>query len=283
MIRLAMCGTDEPWAHYCVNRLRGAAPASVADCDAVIAESWPAGLQTAEEALLAKRHVLLPAGACGSVQALDRLIGAAQRGGGKFAIANPERYVPSRRLVKEQLDSGKLGEVGLVRIHRWETSPGQYDDPSQLPLGWPLDLDLALWLAGRQPETVFATGKDDFFQFVQIHLGFAGGAMALIDYAPHLPEGVPYRSLSVIGSNGAASADELHNVQLHNQGYLVNATLTDELHPLTIVSLVQEFVTGLNSGGDFAASVDSWRQTLVLAEAVQQSRAMRQAVCMEGD
>ena len=203
MIRLAMCGTDEASARHCAARLKGAVLAPLEESDAVIAESWSVGIDTAETALLAGRHVLLPAGACDSMETLDRLAAAAERGGVRLAVANPERYIPSRRLVKEQLESGNLGDIGLVRIHRWETSPGQFDDPTKLPLGWPLDLDLALWLAGMRPTTVFAIGRADATDFVQIHLGFAGGAMALIDYTPRLPEGEAYRSLSVIGSKGS--------------------------------------------------------------------------------
>lgn len=281
MIRLAICGTDEPSARLWTARIRGAVLTPLNEAEAVVVESWVAGVETAEQSLLSGRHVLLPAGACGSVEALDRLFAAAKRGGRQLAVANPERYVPSRRLVKEQLDSGKLGKVGLLRIHRWETSPGQFDDPNQVPLGWPLDLDLALWLAGCLPETIFASGRDDFYQFVQIHLGFADGAMALVDYTPRHPEGMPYRSLSVIGSNGSASADDLQNFGLLYWGHRPQATLIDELRPLTVVALLQEFVTGLNADRDFTPSVESWRHALVATRAVRQSLETRQVVRLE--
>jgi predicted dehydrogenase len=282
MIRLAMCGTDAASARYRAARLKGAVLAPLEEADAVIAESWPAGMETARAALLAGQHVLLPAGACDSVEMLDRLAAAADRGRVRLAVANPERYIPSRRLVKGQLDSGKLGDVGLVRIHRWETSPGQFDDPAKLPLGWPLDLDLALWLAGMRPTTVFAIGRADATDFVQIHLGFAGGAMALIDYTPRLPEGESYRSLSVIGSQGSASADDLHNLQLLNRGYVAGTIRTDEIRQLTVIRLVQEFVDCLASGHDLVESVKSWRTSLEVASAVRKSLAWRQAITVKG-
>jgi predicted dehydrogenase len=283
MIRLAMCGTDEATARYWAARLKGAVLAPLEEADAVIAESWPAGIDTALAALLAGRHVLLPAGACDSVESLDSLIAAAKRGGVRLGVANPERYIPSRRLIKEQLDSGKLGDVGLVRIHRWETSPGQFDDPAKLPLGWPLDLNLALWLAGMRPTTVFAMGRADATDFMQIHLGFANGAMALIDYTPRLPEGEAYRSLSVIGSKGSASADDLHNLQLLNQGYVVRTIRTDEIRPLTVIRIVQEFVDCLASGRDPTESATCWRTSLEIAAAVRKSLSWRQAVSVKGN
>ena len=35
-------------------------------------------------------------------------------------VINPDRFLPSRQLIRQQIEAGKLGEVGLIRIHRWE-------------------------------------------------------------------------------------------------------------------------------------------------------------------
>src|SRR5205085_8908378 len=74
------------------------------------------------------------------------------------------------------------------------------------------EIDLACWLFGQPPSEVYAAGRPP--DYAQLHLGFPGGGMALIDYARTLPPGDAYFSLSLIGSAGAAYADDHHNMQL---------------------------------------------------------------------
>ena len=77
------------------------------------------GIESAERRLVEGRPALVAAEACSSPETLDGVL-AAPRGGGRLASVNIERFLPSRQAIKSQLDAGKLGEVGLVRIHRWE-------------------------------------------------------------------------------------------------------------------------------------------------------------------
>ena len=42
----------------------------------------------------------------------------------QVVVVNSDQFLPSRQLIRQQLDTGKLGEVGLVRVHRWEPSEG---------------------------------------------------------------------------------------------------------------------------------------------------------------
>src|SRR5207245_1284905 len=102
----------------------------------------------------------------------------------------PVRQV-CRQLIRQHLDAGKLGEPGLIRLHRW-TAP---DSASSILL----DLDLVHWYFGRSPNLVHAVEQESLL----VHLGFSGGGMALIDRLIRADQGA-YRSLSVIGSNGAA-------------------------------------------------------------------------------
>ena len=101
------------------------------------------------------------AGACAIGPALHRdvrqgLWAEASARGVSLTAANPERYLPSRRAIHQELTAGKLGRLGLVRIHRWLSAPNprfQTDDHAVFG-----PLDLALWLFGSRPEVVFATG-----------------------------------------------------------------------------------------------------------------------------
>ena len=114
---------------------------------------------------------------------------------------NPDRFLPSRQLIRQQLDSGKLGDVGLIRVHRWEPTVGQVfnlpgvggqvenlpHEINVLPTGLLRDLDLVLWLVGKPPDSIYAVSRsessDSQSKFIQVHLGFPGGAMALISTA----------------------------------------------------------------------------------------------------
>jgi len=68
-----------------------------------------------------------------------------------------------------------------------------------------------------EPVSVFVTTPSGELSssYVQIHLGFEGGGMALIDRSRSLPVGsAPYFSSTVIGRTGAAYADDHHNTHL---------------------------------------------------------------------
>ena len=73
---------------------------------------------------------------------------------------------------------------------------------------------------GNKPSEIFGIGRrisgsgTTWPDYVQIHLGFPGGGMAIIDYSTSLPQGPGYYFLSMIGSKGAAYADDHNNVNL---------------------------------------------------------------------
>ena len=73
-------------------------------------------------------------------------------------------------------------------------------------------LDLANWLFGTPPDRVYARAAEP--GYLQVHLGFSGGGMALIDVSDDLPPGDGYRSVTVIGSDGAGYADDHRNRNL---------------------------------------------------------------------
>ena len=76
------------------------------------------------------------------------------------------------------------------------------------------DIEIAVRLFGSLPERLFTLGDFESTGYIQIHLGFPGGGMAVIDYSRGLPGHADYDSLSVIGSSGAAYADDHHNSHL---------------------------------------------------------------------
>ncbi len=235
-----------------------------------------------ERFLRAGKHVLVSADAGWSKEMLQSLTEIAKEANARFTVANPERYLPSRRLIRQQLDAAKLGEPGLIRLHRW--APAEHDGSALR------DLDLVMWYFGKPPNLVYAV------QHV-FHLGFPGGGMALLDHAVVAPSpdrsttpavGDRYDSLSVICSSGAAYADDHQNTQLIFRGGSTSAIRTDEgIQQWS--ALVQEFVDSIEGQDSDPVmkttgleSYPTWPQVLTVSEAVHRSLRTKQAVVPEG-
>jgi predicted dehydrogenase len=211
---------------------------------------------------------------------MEGLSSCARKYGVQFAVVNPDRYLPSRQLIRKQLPV-PLGEPGLIRLHRWEPAAPH---PSGLPDPLLRDLDLTLWLAGQRPNHVFAVEpKSDGVagRYVQVHLGFPGGAMAVLDYTDCLPPGDDYRSLSVIASSGAAYADDHQNVQLVYRGGHPQAMRTDE-RAGQLAAIAQDFVDAIRNRREPEGGAAGWRDVFTVADALGRSLASGQAVPPEG-
>ncbi len=236
----------------------------------VAVEGQPADDEAAiERCLSGGAHVVLTAPSPLLGPTLDRLAAVARQAGVQLGLLNPDRYLPSRRLIRAQLDAGKLGDPGLVRIHRWLPAGGARD----LHLR---DLDVAIWLIGRAPDVVYALDTDCSRQ---LHLGFPGGAMALLDVAT-LPAGDGYRLLHLIGSRGAAYADDQQNTQLLYRGGAARALLVDE-GAAALRGLARDAAAALAAGGDLSCTLAEWRRVAGVAAAARRSIETREAVTLE--
>lgn len=241
-----------------------------------------------ESCLAAKKAVLLVADSWLLGDRLTTLSRAAKQTKAPLAVANPERFLPSRQLIRQHLDAGKLGEPGLLRLHRWEPAPAARQGTTrELPTSLMRDLELTLWLMGRPPNLIyglqrFANDRDPSAgRSVLVHLGFPGGGMATIDYADRLPPGDDYGSLTLVGSSGAAYADDHQNMQLTYRSGRPQAVRTEERSRL-FATIAQDFVDGLNANRDFAPTVSAWDGMLTVAQALQRSLVSRQAINVEG-
>jgi len=281
MVRFMVSGVEEAAGREVASRLRGAIieTGEAFEAAVFVGPRQPEG-EVIGRFLAAGKHVLVAAESCPSSAVLEALAAAARQGGVQLAVVNPDHYLPSRQLIRQQLDAGKLGEVGLVRAHRWEPAADNRAELLGVPGPLTRDIELVCWLAAKQPNLVYAVGQAAN-GFVQVHLGFPGGSMALLDYFDHLAAGDGYQSVTVIGSTGAAYANDHQNMQLLYRGGRPQAVRTEE-GARQMAALVQEFVDGLRTGRDLSPSVTAWRNAAAVAGAVRRSLESRCAVSLEG-
>jgi hypothetical protein len=192
----------------------------------------------------------------------DAMLSAPFASDSRIKLVNPERFHPKNQIIRQQLDAGKLGEPGFLRLHRWEPTPLRL-----------CDLDLVLWYFAKAPNLVFATANDTC---TQIHLGFPGGGMAMLDYATGLPRGETYYSVSLICAHGAAYADEHADMQLAYQSGAPRAIRAEQ----TIVqwaTMLQSFVEPSET-----KSTHIWKDVVAANDAIEQSLRTHQSVALEG-
>jgi myo-inositol 2-dehydrogenase/D-chiro-inositol 1-dehydrogenase len=226
-----------------------------AACDGVLLAGAPAALDDARTAARHGKPVLLALPAAAAAEQVAALTAECAAAGVCLMVSGTLRYLPSQQVLKQRLDAGVLGSLGLLRAHCWRSAAGPAAATAcrELSVAY---LDLANWLFGAAPELVYARGVEP--AYVQIHLGFSGGGMALIDVSDDLPPGDGYRSVTVIGSAGAGYADDHHNRNLVFGGGDAaardpgegNLDLVAELKEFTAASSEQRAprVTGADAG-----------------------------------
>lgn len=244
----------------------------------IIPESSHARSSLALKAAEAGKHVLTASPLAPSVEDADKVVDACRSADVRLMASSSLRFMPSHQAVKNTLAEGKLGEPGLLRLHRWSqpSGPNSADD---IVLGGSVDgIDLAIWLFDGMPTEVYAVGRQSY---AQVHLGFPDGGMALIDEARTLPNGDGYLSLSLIGSTGAAYADDHHNRNLVFQGGDPNAIDTGQDSAMLTTQL-EEFVSAVEERREPAASGAENRTALQVAEAAVTSLQSQQALQLNG-
>ena len=248
--------------------------------DAVLMDAT-CDIQALQAGLDAGKHILY----CGHLSAEQSELAAVEsqveQSSQCLMLGTADRFRPSLQTVRHSITSGQIGEPGLLRIHRWE-SPNQASQ--SLDVATHHEIDVACWLFGTQPELVFAAATPNAVGdrpcYQQLHLGFPGDGMALIDINLNLPTGDDYFSLSMIGSKGAAYADDHHNMQLRYAGGAPTAERTSEANFAKLAQL-QEFLTAIGEQRPPVTNVSNWNRVQAIVDAVEQSQSSGQAVTLD--
>lgn len=276
--------TNEPLWRDAARRLHHSRlVAAAAEAEAEVFDGSTAARPKAVRAALdAGRHAIIAAEPCLSREETTALLEAARARGVTLAFLNPDRFLPSRDLMRKQLThgdtAGPLGTPELIRSHRWENHVA----PAPLGLPGPLvgEIEMAARFFGRPVRTVFALRPTGFSAW-QVHLGFEPG-MAVIDYCDALQgttaEG--YRSLSIIGSRGATQIDDHNNTQLAYVGGSGATGVTVGEGVLHLTSLLE--LMGVNIRSKILSNVSATQalEIVDVVEAVKKSLANGDAVTL---
>ncbi|MCY2963593.1 MAG: Gfo/Idh/MocA family oxidoreductase [Planctomycetota bacterium] len=188
--------------------------------DALLIADEQAEVASLHRAVDQGKHLLLVTPGEWPVAELEELRSLGEKRGARILVCEPSRHRPSVQAVREAVMSGKLGTIGLMRLHDW--SHAHMGQAASVWEALRANIDLACWLFGEIPESLYCVSSQSLEDEatvgpvgpLQIQLGFRAGGMAILDCYRSLPSAEDYFSLSVLGSTGATYADDHHNRQL---------------------------------------------------------------------
>jgi hypothetical protein len=90
--------------------------------------------------------------------------------------------------------------------------------------------------------------------------------MAMLDFTDTLPDGENYRSLCLIGSKGAAYADDHHNRNLFFAGGAPKAS-PPNIESAFIQPMLEDFIVSVREGRDSRRATQNYRQALDIVTA----------------
>ena len=238
-------------------------------------------IRDCQRLVTASKHLLVPITCRFSTEAIRGLSDQCREKGLCLMAGGTDRFAPSLQATRQSLAAGELGEPGLVRIHRWSTSESPGVAGEAVTVDVSQDMDLVLNVFQAMPRVVYAVARNVMgavdCNYLQIHLGFDGGGMAVIDRSSTLPPGDGYFSFSVIGSAGSAYADDHLNKQLVYRGEHPVAVGT-ESDDLAAVGDLQEFFRAIHEQRPPLVTGADWLAAAEVADAVRQSVASGSAV-----
>lgn len=204
------------------------------------------------------------------------------------------RAAPLYRRLRRAVGRGEFGRVYALdgeylygRLHKivsgWR---GREDDYSVMAGGGVHMIDLALWITGERPESVFARGNhictlDTDFRyddFVAASCLMPGGGVARFTAnfgCVHRHQHV----LRLYGTRATFLYDDA-GARLHasRDPQVPPVAWEDDPRPATKGDLIPGFLRGIRQGRDWARDVHSYLDVIAVCAAVEKARAARQPV-----
>ena len=180
------------------------------------------------EAASAGKHVV-----CEKPMALEigdarAMIDACEKAGVRLFIAHVVRFFPQYRAARDAVQSGQIGNLGVIRLKRAAYQPRVTGEnwflDSQKSGGMILDLmvhdfDYARWLGGPVAQVFAKSARtsraDSPTDFALVTLEFESGAMAQIEGGWAYPAGVFRTGFDIAGSSGLIewSSDDTNTIK----------------------------------------------------------------------
>jgi predicted dehydrogenase len=188
----------------------------------VIATDAPTHHQLAVEAMKAGKHVLVEKPLALTVADGEDMVAQAQSSSRLLMVGHILLYHPAVTMMKEFVASGELGEVYYLFSQRVNLGKVRSNENALWSLG-PHDISIMLYLTGKEPQEVSASGscyvqreiEDVVFFWVRFEGAVMGhGHVSWLD--PH-----KIRRLTVVGSEKMAVFDDVNStekVRLYNRG-----------------------------------------------------------------
>ena len=152
----------------------------------------------------------------------ERMVEAARAQGVRLAVGHVVRYMPAYARVRREMREGRIGNLGVARLRRLNSSPSGgrpwYGDPGRsggvlLDMGIH-DLDWALWALGPVERVSALRSKRDDREVAMMTLAHLSGALSSIELSWCHPGGFAW-SIEVSGSTGLLRADSDAQRTLH--------------------------------------------------------------------
>lgn len=211
---------------YDAERIYGSADDLLKDPDIdIVCLCTPSGMHAdgAIAAMEAGKHVLTEKPMEVSLAQCDRMIEASERTGKLLSVISQHRWDPATQIVKEAIDSGRLGRIVLADATvKWWRTQGYYDSGDwrgtfALDGGGALmnqgvhTVDVLQWLLSGQGtvSSVFGQVRTSAHECIEVEdvatatLTFTGGAVASLTATTCAWDGFPVR-IEVYGTEGTA-------------------------------------------------------------------------------
>ncbi len=207
--------------------------------DAVaLATPAPTHFEFARQALLAGKHVFVEKPMALSSEHAEQLVELAEISGRKFMVGHLLKYHPAVDLMKQQIDSGALGDIYYMYCQRLNLGVVRQEENAFWSLA-PHDISVILHLFEAEPVRIEASGQSFLQEGVEdvvfSTLHFADGRVAHIHVSwldPH-----KRRSMVLVGSEKMLVFDDTEateKVRIYDKHACVEADPAGQMPPVTV-------------------------------------------------